>query len=442
MKKIYSFLVGSFASIIMMAQVPTATLKTEPAPSKARIAADRALSTYASKKHTQAQAAVFHARWSHTDEAVNIVDPGNVNFTFGVFIDPVFQDSSVMQVFTSGTSNVTSQKSGGIFDPKSTYHFGNAALNQFASYMLDTVWIGGYYKITDSASVGDTLQVEIIWGPSTATYWQGLQIGNPPTQFFRMPDNTTSLAMGNMSFSTATSANKVVVKRVLTALDTFSDQNINPSFPYIAVVPTTPISVPANNIIGLEYTFIPSAPYSAGDVYFSGTGTPPATMNSFRSLLYQDAGFGNGNDYFYDPSSYGISGVLTNTSRYGIWPSNQSFLNGSMLPFIDEAYLIDFSITCNTVGVEENIIAEFALEQNSPNPVNGNTIINYSIINGGDVLFNVYDVTGKIVMSLDKGNQVAGTYTIELNTSTIEAGVYFYTMNVNGSSATHKMIIQ
>lgn len=439
MKKVYSTLAAAFVTVGMMAQAPTANPNTHPAPAKARIAADRALAAHGSTNPTPAPATVFQARLSHTDQAIELVDPGNANGLFDLYVNAVFQDSSVQAVYSNATSYVTTQKIGGIFDPKSVNHFGSNALSSIAAYTVDTVWIGGAYEITN-ASVGDTLQVEIIWGPSSATYWQGLTI-TAASQNFRMPDNTTSLAMGNMSFSTATSANKVVVKRVLTAIDTFSDPNINPSYPYIAVVPTIPVSVPANNIVGLEYTFIPTATYNAGDVYFSA-GTPPATMNSFRGYIYQDANSGNGNQFFYDASSWGISGDLVNTSRYGIWPAAQSFLDGSMLPYTEAGYLIDYSITSLTVGVEENNVAGFELGQNSPNPVDGNTTINYSIINGGDVLFNVYDVTGKMVISVDKGKQVAGSYTIDLNTSTLDAGVYFYTMNVNGTSATRKMIVQ
>ncbi|CAN5755532.1 hypothetical protein BH11BAC7_BH11BAC7_22130 [soil metagenome] len=441
MKKVYSTLAAAFVTIGMMAQAPVATQNTHPAPARAQVAADRAVAASIGNNPAPAPATVFHARLSHTDEAINLVDPGNTNGLFSLFVNAVFQDSSVQAVYSNGQSYVTTQKIGGIFDPKSVNHFGANALNSTATYTVDTVWIGGAYEITN-ASVGDTLQVEIIYGPSTATFWQGLQIGNPPTQVFRLPKNTTSLAMGNMSFSTATSANKVIVKRVLTALDTFSDPNVNPDYPYIAVVPSVPVSVPANNIVGLEATFIPVAPYSAGDIYFSADPLTPATMNSFRGYIYQDAAAGNGNEFFYDGSSWGISGDLDNRSRYGIWPSAQSFLNGSMLPYTEAGYLIDVSITSLTVGVTENNIAGFELGQNSPNPVDGNTTINYSIINGGDVMFNVYDVAGKMVMTVNKGNQVAGTYTIDLNTSTLEAGVYFYTMNVNGTSATRKMIVQ
>lgn len=422
----------------MMAQAPTATPTPNKVQASAKLqhAADAALNRNAGGNST---ASIIHLRESHTDASIELIDPGNAGGSFTLFINSVFQDSTVQAVYSNGTFNVTTQKAGGIFDPKSTAHFGTNALTNFDPYTVDTVWIGGEYTMTSTPTTGDTLCVEIIYGPPTAAWWQGLVI-TAQSESFRMPDNTTSLSSGNTSFSLAPGTNKVVVKRVLTALDTFTDPNVNPDYPYIAVVPTLPISIPAGNIIGIEYTFIPSTPYAAGDIYFSSTGT--ATMNSFLGLIYEDANAGNGDNFFYDASSWGISGDLNNTSRYGLWPTAQNFLNGSMLPYTEDGYLNDVSITATSVGIHEASATGVELGQNIPNPSNGTTVINYSLVDNATVTMNVYDVAGKLVMSVDKGQQSAGKYRIDLNTSNLDAGVYFYTLNADGKQATRKMIVQ
>ncbi|HLG03343.1 MAG TPA: T9SS type A sorting domain-containing protein, partial [Bacteroidia bacterium] len=62
--------------------------------------------------------------------------------------------------------------------------------------------------------------------------------------------------------------------------------------------------------------------------------------------------------------------------------------------------------------------------------------------NASDVSMNIYDVTGKLVKTFDQGQQAAGTYQIEFSADSFEAGVYFYSLNVNGATATRRMIVQ
>jgi len=98
-------------------------------------------------------------------------------------------------------------------------------------------------------------------------------------------------------------------------------------------------------------------------------------------------------------------------------------------------------ITVDGVGINEQGNTGIALEQNVPNPANGNTMIRYNIANSANVALEVYDVTGKLVESVDQGQQVAGQHQIDLNTASYAPGVYFYTLNVDGVKVTRKMII-
>ena len=68
-------------------------------------------------------------------------------------------------------------------------------------------------------------------------------------------------------------------------------------------------------------------------------------------------------------------------------------------------------------------------------------MIRYNIAKSANVALEVYDVTGKLVESVDQGQQVAGQHQIDLNTASYAPGVYFYTLNVDGVKVTRKMII-
>jgi flagellar hook assembly protein FlgD len=95
----------------------------------------------------------------------------------------------------------------------------------------------------------------------------------------------------------------------------------------------------------------------------------------------------------------------------------------------------------NGVGIEEQGNTGIALDQNIPNPTNGNTIINYNIANAGNVQLEVYDVTGQLVETVDQGTQMAGRHQIDLNTANYAAGVYYYSLNVDGVKVTRRMVV-
>lgn len=99
-------------------------------------------------------------------------------------------------------------------------------------------------------------------------------------------------------------------------------------------------------------------------------------------------------------------------------------------------------ITLQNVGIDELGTSAISLDQNMPNPANDGTTIKYSLAgNGNNVTLEVYDVTGQLIESIDQGSRAAGQHTIDLNTMNYAAGVYFYTLNVDGVKVTKKMVI-
>ncbi len=90
---------------------------------------------------------------------------------------------------------------------------------------------------------------------------------------------------------------------------------------------------------------------------------------------------------------------------------------------------------------------EVKLFQNMPNPFNGHTAIKFSIRKPADLELAVFDLSGRKVKVLANGRYEAGTYTVEWNGrsetgAVLPAGVYFYTIKVNGrTAATRKLVI-
>ena len=84
---------------------------------------------------------------------------------------------------------------------------------------------------------------------------------------------------------------------------------------------------------------------------------------------------------------------------------------------------------------------EYALSQNYPNPFNPTTILNFSILESGNVKLAIYDALGREVELLVDQKMNAGNYNAEWNASSYAAGIYFYSISVNDFTSTKKMVL-
>ncbi|MDR1180409.1 MAG: right-handed parallel beta-helix repeat-containing protein [Bacteroidales bacterium] len=83
----------------------------------------------------------------------------------------------------------------------------------------------------------------------------------------------------------------------------------------------------------------------------------------------------------------------------------------------------------------------FTLSQNTPNPANNRTRIDYSIPEAGEVIFHVYSVSGQLLYA-ETIEAVGGKQSLELNTSTFADGIYFYSIQYRGQRLVKYMSVQ
>lgn len=77
-----------------------------------------------------------------------------------------------------------------------------------------------------------------------------------------------------------------------------------------------------------------------------------------------------------------------------------------------------------------------------PNPANNSTTITYSLNKSGNVNIVITDIMGRTVKTMEQGSQVAGTsYNVNLSTSDLANGTYFYTLSVDGERQTKKFVV-
>ena len=94
---------------------------------------------------------------------------------------------------------------------------------------------------------------------------------------------------------------------------------------------------------------------------------------------------------------------------------------------------------------------ETVLAQNFPNPFNPETWIPYQLSEGTEVSIQIYDVSGRLVRSLDLGWQPVGSYMTPSSAAywdgrnavgeRVASGIYFYTLQTSDFAATRRMVI-
>jgi photosystem II stability/assembly factor-like uncharacterized protein len=160
--------------------------------------------------------------------------------------------------------------------------------------------------------------------------------------------------------------------------------------------------------------------------------------------------------------------IGVNSRGYGYYESNGHGLLISPDEGLTWSHVIDSSLTMNITSLEwfngelfagtygggvikyssntENIEppeipVHFKLYQNYPNPINAKTIFKYEIAEPGNVAFELYDVTGKFIYTLEKGFKKSGTYTIVWDATEFSSGVYLYKLTFGGQSKTKKCTV-
>jgi hypothetical protein len=91
--------------------------------------------------------------------------------------------------------------------------------------------------------------------------------------------------------------------------------------------------------------------------------------------------------------------------------------------------------------VSGNIPVADELLPNYPNPFSYVTHIPFRIMNPGWVNLNVYDLNGKVVLSIVNERLQAGEYNIEAYASHLTPGTYFCMLDVNGHKDSQKLIV-
>ena len=159
-------------------------------------------------------------------------------------------------------------------------------------------------------------------------------------------------------------------------------------------------------------------------------------VNSGNTVLDQNYTFGTayeGDNYFHFMSDLIIeqgSDYIVPLTTCDIWTTSDP------LSAVYHYYLFQ-----STVGIND-IEANVEVSQNRPNPFNNFTQVDIRLTNTADVSIEVINAIGQKVYTQNYGKLQGGMHTLDIDASSLEAGVYFYTVFTGTSSVTNKMIVE
>lgn len=104
-------------------------------------------------------------------------------------------------------------------------------------------------------------------------------------------------------------------------------------------------------------------------------------------------------------------------------------------------YLDDVALVEGSVGISKVNPLEASMNI-YPNPTSGNSTLTYALKDNADVQVKVIDFTGKTVMSLNQGRQNSGFHNLNIDLSSLPAGVYAYNITAGNYSATKSVIVK
>lgn len=82
------------------------------------------------------------------------------------------------------------------------------------------------------------------------------------------------------------------------------------------------------------------------------------------------------------------------------------------------------------------------LSQNRPNPTNGETMIDFAIVENAFVTIDLYNSLGVKVKNITSDDYQAGSYTLTFSVDNLPQGLYFYVMNANGFVDSKTLIVK
>lgn len=137
----------------------------------------------------------------------------------------------------------------------------------------------------------------------------------------------------------------------------------------------------------------------------------------------------------YSYNAYAVAGSDTSMDSF---PFEKLGSDGSdeMTGWLNTGESFEAS-SASDAGVPKN----YSLDQNYPNPFNPTTTIGFALPEASKVLLSVYDVTGRLEVTLVDGYRNAGIHEVTFDATDLASGIYFYRLEAGQFTGSGKLVL-
>jgi photosystem II stability/assembly factor-like uncharacterized protein len=151
--------------------------------------------------------------------------------------------------------------------------------------------------------------------------------------------------------------------------------------------------------------------YNDDEIYYTSTGGGNwLSCNNEMNMIET-------NDFIVDKEGYVFA-----ATQEGVWKT------------ISDTFTV-------VVNAEEQIVKEFSLTQNFPNPFNPITTIEFTITVHSEVSLEIYDILGRKIKTLIEGNLSEGIHNVKFDATGFKSGIYIYVLRSAKHTLAKKMIL-
>jgi len=351
--------------------------------------------------------------------------------TMKYFTNAIFPDTFVQRISNDGTKSYVKWHSMGLaFDPRddmwplSNYD----QLEKKQPYKVDSIAFRYLYEKYNDNAIKDKLIIQFYNADKVDRYnW-----------------TTTQEPWATVEYDTTTLSGVDYTQQIVYDLDYKDTASWSGgqykwlSFPVNIDVPKT-----THPIFATTFTFKPGYSYKFNDTLSNlDPNQPNKPYKKLNDFWHQ---------MFYDPdgtqlSSYNNGLVMNYQMRYGKFLGDQfgwRYLPGNAFSAAYYPYII-YKITYDNDWVdainESNV--NFKVGQVYPNPNSGSAKLTLRLENAGNVSIEFINVLGQSVKVMDEINVNTGEHVYELNTSSLNPGMYSLKVTVDGVSSTQNIIVK
>jgi hypothetical protein len=149
-----------------------------------------------------------------------------------------------------------------------------------------------------------------------------------------------------------------------------------------------------------------------------------------------------------------LQAFMGTASYYALIPSAGSYIiplmYQEMTPTdpaqpVQYKYIKDFTITdaMFTISNAKNLQPSAGtVSQNYPNPFNGTSQVQVDLKTKADVSLEVYNIVGQKVYEIPTSSLTQGSHTLTIKAKDLKAGIYSYSVLINGEKISRKMIVE